>query len=691
MATPEPDPTVPKTFISYSWDDDAHKEWVKQLASRLRADGVDVTLDRWHSAPGDQIPAFMERAVRENDFVIAICTTRFKERSDRRGGGVGYEGDIMTAYAFTGGAKKKFIPVLRRGSWGEAAPTWLFGRAKIDLSGDPYSESEYEELLRTLHGAREEAPPIGSRPSYGDKKGSQASPAPAPITPRAGIVHASTSIGGAAAMTRALCWLHVSDRHIGDPSGRRDDAEVTQALRDRLRQDFEVEGLKPDFLFFTGDLAFGETRDPKRDNLAAQFDQGHEFLAELGHCFDPAIPIERIFLVPGNHDVNRTLVTPGETMYADQIGHDVLETHLRACDGQCRTFMTRLRDYREFLSRHRYDHLLQDEERLWYAHTIPLPELDLNVSITGFNSAWSSCRDKERGSLRLMGEVQRNSVQRHVNSASDVRIALIHHPPSWFDEREEPSFTQDVLEPNYHFCLHGHEHNQFTSPNTVTHLRVSAGACYEREPQAMGFNFVRIDVDTGETEIWQREFTRKGGALWRPAQYAHTDHRGVLRLFPGTKWGQALVGRFSRPGPSLFDRPGSQDPSRPGHEPTRTTPEPSQPSDAASELAVLLDRQMEQMAAEDELRRGIVSRMVTLLQDDLPVMDLVSAFLWEHVPVSKLRAFQRNLGGALIRTIEALPAEEIASIAKAEGGPDGQQILRNCLKRALENWQEGAP
>jgi len=163
MATSEPDSTPPKAFISYSWDDDAHKEWVRQLATRLRADGVDVTLDRWHAEPGDQIPAFMERAVRENDFVVAICTPRFKERSDERGGGVGYEGDIMTAYAFTGGDKRKFIPVLRRGSWEEAAPTWLLGRAKIDLSRDPYSESEYEELLRTLHGAREEAPPIGMR------------------------------------------------------------------------------------------------------------------------------------------------------------------------------------------------------------------------------------------------------------------------------------------------------------------------------------------------------------------------------------------------------------------------------------------------------------------------------------------------------------------------------------------------
>jgi hypothetical protein len=180
MATPGPNPPVPKAFISYSWDDDAHKEWVKQLATRLRADGIDVTLDRWHAAPGEQIPAFMERAVRENDFVIAVCTPRFKERSDQRGGGVGYEGDIMTAYAFTGAAKKKFIPVLRRGSWTEAAPTWLLGRAYIDLSDDQYSKSGYQELMRTLHGAREAAPAIGPRPNFGDNEGPQASPPPEP-------------------------------------------------------------------------------------------------------------------------------------------------------------------------------------------------------------------------------------------------------------------------------------------------------------------------------------------------------------------------------------------------------------------------------------------------------------------------------------------------------------------------------
>ena len=148
-------------FISYSWDDEAHREWVRELAKRLRTDGVDVSLDRWETVPGDDLPLFMERAIRENQFVVIVCTPRYKRRSDLREGGVGYEGDIMTGEVLTSQNKRKFIPVLRRGAWKDASPSWLSGKYYINLSGEKYSERNYEDLVRTLLGVRETAPPIG--------------------------------------------------------------------------------------------------------------------------------------------------------------------------------------------------------------------------------------------------------------------------------------------------------------------------------------------------------------------------------------------------------------------------------------------------------------------------------------------------------------------------------------------------
>jgi hypothetical protein len=162
-------------FISYSWDDDQHCEWVRKLAERLRADGVDVSIDKWAAVPGDQLPAFMERAIRENVFVVIVCTPRYKSRSDSREGGVGYEGDIMTAEVMSSNNHRKFIPVLRKGAWAEAAPWWLLGKYYINLSGDPYSERDYEDLVRTLLGIRETAPPIGKPMATISPRGTQES------------------------------------------------------------------------------------------------------------------------------------------------------------------------------------------------------------------------------------------------------------------------------------------------------------------------------------------------------------------------------------------------------------------------------------------------------------------------------------------------------------------------------------
>jgi len=151
----------PKAFISYSWDDDAHQQWVCALAERLRADGVDATLDRWAAVPGDQLTVFMETAIRENQFIVIVCTPRYKHRSDGREGGVGYEGDIMTAEVLTSQNHRKFIPVLRSGPWQAAAPSWLAGKYYINLSGNPYSEQHYADLVRALLGIRQTASPIG--------------------------------------------------------------------------------------------------------------------------------------------------------------------------------------------------------------------------------------------------------------------------------------------------------------------------------------------------------------------------------------------------------------------------------------------------------------------------------------------------------------------------------------------------
>jgi hypothetical protein len=159
--------SAPTVFVSYSWESAAHKEWVRNFAARLMGDGVKVTLDQWHAVPGDQLPEFMEREIRLNRYVLIICTHYYKVRADKRVGGVGYEGDIMTAEVLGTKSRqkqRKFIPILRAGSWKQSAPSWLQGKYRIHLDGNPYADEQYQDLLATLHDARPKPPPLGPRP-----------------------------------------------------------------------------------------------------------------------------------------------------------------------------------------------------------------------------------------------------------------------------------------------------------------------------------------------------------------------------------------------------------------------------------------------------------------------------------------------------------------------------------------------
>lgn len=141
-------------FISYSWDNQEHIDWVRELAERLEDDGIEVNLDQWELYPGQPLPQFMETSIRENDYVLIICTPAYKKKSDNRDGGVGYEGHIISAELLYKKDYLKFIPVWRDGeSWEEAAPSHCLGRNHVNLKENNVNfEDEYIKLRNTLRG-----------------------------------------------------------------------------------------------------------------------------------------------------------------------------------------------------------------------------------------------------------------------------------------------------------------------------------------------------------------------------------------------------------------------------------------------------------------------------------------------------------------------------------------------------------
>lgn len=180
----------PKVFISYAWEDDI-KTWTRELATRLRFNGVEVILDQWYVAPGDSLPEFMENSVSASDFVLVVCTPAYKNKSDSSDpSGVGYEKGVITGELFVKRNQRKFIPVLRKGKWLESAPSWVLGKNYIDLRGNPLDEDNYQELLRTLYGKREPPPPLGTPPDFSGKDDGKTKPKP--LVPRKPFISKDT-------------------------------------------------------------------------------------------------------------------------------------------------------------------------------------------------------------------------------------------------------------------------------------------------------------------------------------------------------------------------------------------------------------------------------------------------------------------------------------------------------------------
>jgi len=155
---------APKIFISYSWDDEGHRAWVRRLAGDLRNHGLDILLDQWDVKPGSHIPAYMETSVREADYVVLVCTPKFAIKADKGRAGIGYEKAILTGALYRDpGISKKLIPLLRRGTPTRSIPSFLLGRAYIDVRSDDQYAAGLDRVLRHVHDDRSRSRVPGRR------------------------------------------------------------------------------------------------------------------------------------------------------------------------------------------------------------------------------------------------------------------------------------------------------------------------------------------------------------------------------------------------------------------------------------------------------------------------------------------------------------------------------------------------
>ena len=291
-----------------------------------------------------------------------------------------------------------------------------------------------------------------------------------------------------------LRLLHLSDIHFNKPecltARTSRDAKIRHLMLNEASDFAEVSETPIDAILVTGDIAF--KADPE------EFQVAKEWLYELADRLGS--PKDAIYVVPGNHDVNRKV--------ADSKMVKALRKTILSCDGEQRyeSFVDHLRDsgtqkilmepfesYNEF-AKHFGCNIWAHDQAFWEYET-PINER-YTLRLNGLTTAFLSSEDDDVGKL-YMGQFQSNVLSK----PGVVDLAMFHHPFDWLSDGEK---IEDDLHNNTQIILMGHRHRQRQRHNgTDKRVIFAAGAinpCRKEGSWEPAFNIIDLEVEEAEND-----------------------------------------------------------------------------------------------------------------------------------------------------------------------------------------------
>ena len=302
---------------------------------------------------------------------------------------------------------------------------------------------------------------------------------------------------------RAISWLHISDIHIR-PGSDWEQGIVKRAICQAIRAGWGNGAA--DFILITGDLAFS--------GMADEYALVASFIDDISTA--SGVPKERIFCVPGNHDIDRERQTfcfrGARATLQDQNRTDAFLGESAAENFQ--TLLQREENYRDFQADYfSVQDRMATDDGLAYVAAL---EIDgVQIAIVGLDSAWLANGGAEDHTKLLIGERQvMNAIALAQESvAPHVVVAMGHHPLHLlqdFDRRP----IQDRIERGCHFYHCGHLHNPEERPLGLSSsgcLTLAAGASFQSRQSPNSYSVTTLDLLAGERCIRTFQFNPNTG------------------------------------------------------------------------------------------------------------------------------------------------------------------------------------
>lgn len=137
----------PTVFVSYSWDNKNHQQWVLNLTNKLRRKGVDATIDVFETQTKTvNLNLMMVSKIKNSDYIVIILTENYAQKADESQGGVGFE-TILTMPYLRGNLSKLILVMRHQGDYTKVFPFHYKDIYAIDMSRDEEYEEKFDELV----------------------------------------------------------------------------------------------------------------------------------------------------------------------------------------------------------------------------------------------------------------------------------------------------------------------------------------------------------------------------------------------------------------------------------------------------------------------------------------------------------------------------------------------------------------
>jgi len=287
---------------------------------------------------------------------------------------------------------------------------------------------------------------------------------------------------------REIAWLQVSDIHMRQRDEWSQDV-VLRATADSIRQR-RRQGLALDFILATGDLAFSGKRE--------EYELVKHFFDELVSA--SGVPKERIFCIPGNHDVNRDrqkLCFQGAR--SALTSPNAVDPVLAPDSDDLATLVQRQEAYRAFQTSYfEGQNRIVTPDGLGYASSLSVE--DVVIAIVGLNSAWlSEGGTGDHGHL-LIGERQViNAFDAAENLNAHIVIGMAHHPLHLLRDFDRNAVMRRIEERcHFYHCGHLHQPEAHGAGfDASACLSVAAGASFETRESRNAYSLLRLDLLAG--------------------------------------------------------------------------------------------------------------------------------------------------------------------------------------------------